>query len=428
MNPRRNTAIACLCVVAFVSAALLVWLGLTGGGSFLMGDVKLFSLSSPWKPLIAIALSVAGILWVLDVRGFRERSGKLRVVDVVFIVLMTFVFLQAMDNDLKLHGDSREYIIQTQSIVLQRSLRVDPEFIRAYWNRTEPFGEKLGQVRPPAKTLEETSQAGGGFGGLYPDRRREYRYYHFWAYSLAVAPLYAILHLFGGSLEYHAFRVMNAVFLLLPFLVAWRLGRRWMLLGVMALVLVSPLIAYTDWAHPELFCFALVILAFQLVEFPRARWWTPFLLGLAATQNLPIVLFFPAHAYWFSLCQPCDRETMTRGLVAYAAGVIVVFLSMLYFRYWFGVWNVISAIGLASLAYSSVSRALAFLFSPLSGAIWFFPAAFLFPLVCLRRKNALLVAGMWLPFSRPRGLLLRPQITMRDRSVRHDTWSGCLRH
>jgi len=395
-NQRRIAAIVGLAVVALVCVMLLWWLAVTGGGKFFLAGVRLFSLSSPWKPILVMVGAVSGILWTLDIGRFREKINRIRVVDWVFLILMVTVFLQAMEGDLELNGDAREYIIQTQAIVLQHRLSIDPDFIRNYWNETAPFGVKLGETAPPADVLTETSQAGGGFGGLYPDRFGVYRYYHFWAYSLVVAPLYALLHGFGGGLEYHAFRIMNVLFLLLPFVIAWRVGRGWPLLGVMVFILISPLIAYADWAHPELFCFALVIAAFQLAVFRRVRWWSPLLLGLAATQNLPILLFFPVHAYWLYRGDRQCRGVLLRGFIVYGAAGLLVFGSMLYFRYWFGVWNVIEAVGLASLSNSSWARVFSMLFSPLTGALWFFPAAFLFSTACLRRENLWLIMGMWL--------------------------------
>ncbi len=312
-----------------------------------------------------------------------------RLASAVFAVLLAATAWRALTGDLELHGDGREYVIQTQSIVFNHRLSIDAGPIREYWNRTNPYGQPLADVRPAREELAEETQSGGDFGGLYPDRFGGYRYYHFWLYSLLVAPLYALLHAVSpGAAEYHAFRAMNTLFLLLPFLVAWRRGRGWPLLIVTGLMMLTPLLPYVDWQHSELMCFCFVMLALQTAGLPRWRGLGPVLLGLAATQNPPIILFLPLH---FALMMRNRPSRIPPVALAYAAGAAAFGLSLLYSRWYFGVWNVIEAIGLAKLAYASVPRALHIFFSPLNGALWFFPAAFLVLPSCLRRDNALFV-------------------------------------
>ncbi|HRZ11272.1 MAG TPA: hypothetical protein P5567_02340 [Kiritimatiellia bacterium] len=284
-----------------------------------------------------------------------------------------------------LHGDAREYILQTQAIALRGQLQIEPARAAAYWNRTNPYGLELGETRPPSWPLNESAQAGGGFGALYPDRFGAWRFAHFWAYSAVVAPLYGLLHLAAPAAEYAAFRIVNAAFLLLPFLLAWRRGGNGRLLIVMALAVFSPLIPYTDWAHPELFCFALVLASFQLASGPRGRWFAPALLGLAATQNPPILLFFPL-LLARAISGP-DRPAWRKVIPAFGAGALIGLLPVFYSIYYFQDWNIIQAVGQAQPAYATLARAMHFFISPLVGAVWIFPACFLFLPVCIRRSN-----------------------------------------
>ncbi len=327
----------------------------------------------------------------------------------IFLLFLAVVVFQAFSGGLIMRGDGLEYIVQTQSLVLQRQLRIDPESAAGYWNRTNPFGIELSETHPPADRLAEDAQAGGGFGGLYPDRAGHYRYYHFWLYSLAVAPLYAALHLLrpDGALEYHAFRIMNALFLVIPFLLAWRGRGNWPLLIVSVLALVSPLVPYVDWAHPELFCFCCVFSAFWLVKAgvaagppahggtassrsARRLWWLgPVLLGAAASQNPPILAFFPL----LVLRAPGQGVSWKRLAGPLAAGLAVGLSSTLYYRASVGVWNVIQAIGLADWRFASAGRTLDLFFSPLTGALWFYPACFLFLAACWRRGSRAFIAA-----------------------------------
>jgi len=115
---------------------------------------------------------------------------------VLAAVIAVIVVYAGLSGPHILHGDGREYILQTQALVFDHALRIDTEARREYWNHTNPHGITLQEADPPAATpstaLTESSQAGGGFGGLYPDRFGHYPYYHFWAYSAVVAPVYPI--------------------------------------------------------------------------------------------------------------------------------------------------------------------------------------------------------------------------------------------
>lgn len=319
----------------------------------------------------------------------------------MFAAVMAVAAFASLRGPPILHGDGREYILQTQSLLFDHSVRIDPEARRGYWNQTNPYGIALGEVRPPSRQLAERKQAGGGFGGLYPDRFGHYRYYHFWLYSAIVAPVYAGFHLLdpSGALEYFSFRFVNAAFLLLFFLLAYRQAPGGPALAVLALLLFSPLIPYCDWAHPEIFCLTLVFAAFLLSDHPRGRKAAPLLLGLAASMNPPILFFFPA-LFLFAAFAPDRplRHAPGRLLAVFALGGAVALSSMAYFQFFFRTPSVISHIGLASFQYASLARALDIFFNPFIGAALFFPMPLLALPAFFRRGQrisaAVLVAGV----------------------------------
>lgn len=287
----------------------------------------------------------------------------------------------------QLRGDGREYLLQTQAIALRGALQVDTAVARDYWNRTNPFGVELGATRPPARELCEAHQAGGGFGGLYPDRSGHYRYCHFWGYSLVVAPLYGLLHLFGGGLEYHAFRWMNLFFFLLPFVLAWWFARSWTVLAVSLFALATPLPFYVSWPHPELFCFGLITTALLLAGRPRLHLLSACLLAVAAVQNPPVLLFFPLHLLvalqrrW-----PLGWPALARLAVSYLPAILLVAGMLLWTRYYFGQFNLITGVGLARWSYASWAGVAAAFGGPLIGALWYYPLCFLLlPAVIGRR-------------------------------------------
>jgi hypothetical protein len=321
-------------------------------------------------------------------------GSKLRGPDLLMALLLLAVAALGLRGrqQLDVYGDGLEYIVQTQAIALDGRLSIDPARRADYWNRTNPFRHQLTDVG--AGNSAELRPSGGGFGGLYPDRFGAWRYYHFWGYSAAVAPLYRLLHELSpdGSLEYHAFWAANLAFLLLPFLVSWRKGAGWETAAVWALIMFSPLIPYLDWQHPELFLSCLTLLSFQLADHPRWRFWSPLMLGAAASQNPPLALLFPLHLLYTGMNYGERRGIFVRRCwAAYALGAAAATVPALYFRHYFGAFNLIEAVGLARLDFAVQGRASSLLFSPMVGAVWSFPTLFAFLPLCVRRASAAFV-------------------------------------
>lgn len=342
--------------------------------------------------LIAILFAVAlfrRYRWSWFARMPRLLGAR----DWAFAVLLAVVAYTGLSGHHILHGDGREYILQTQSIVFDRTLAIDAEARRDYWNATNPYGVTLRGVRLPASTLSEASQAGGGFGGLYPDRFGNYRYYHYWLYSAVIAPVYSLFRFMdpSGDLEYFAFRFVNVCLLLAFFILAYRQRPHGPTLAVLVLLLFSPLIPYADWQHPELFCLVLVFASFCMATRPKTVWASPFLLGLAASMNPPILLFFPCHLM-VALRSRVWRQAKDCCVWAawYALAGLLALSSAFYFLYYFDTPSLISSIGLASLQHASISRAVDIFFNPFVGALYFFPMLLLLLPTCVSRKNAVL--------------------------------------
>jgi hypothetical protein len=313
---------------------------------------------------------------------------------VVFAAVVAYASWIMLAGKHIIHGDGTEYILQTQAIAFHGRLQINTTELREYWNRTNPYGVTLPVPAAPNRLLTESAQAGGRWGGLYPDRTGAYRYYHFWAYPLAAAPVYLLLHrLAGAPFEYHAFRILNWLLLLSPFIAAWTRRRRWMLAAILALSLFSPLVPYTDWQHPELFCFWLIFFAFWLAASKKGFWWSPLLLGIATAQNIPIGLLFPLH--FFHLWRHHEKEMRSSPLLAlgaYGLAAGVAGGSLLYWQHHFGCFNPIAALGLADMKYAGLGRVCDIFFSPTVGAAWLYPTLFLFMPLMLRRRDVPLVA------------------------------------
>lgn len=394
MTGLRRIARSVVAVIAPVTlvVSLCVMLQMAIGGPVLWraGDLTILRSSHFRDPLVFGLLAAAAMLRLFRPCWFERIVRLLNPIGWGLSILLAMTLFHGLSGRHTIHGDGKEYILQAQSIAFDGTLLINTGTRRDYWNQTNPYGIELGDTRQAAESLSEASQAGGGFGGLYPDRFGDYRYYHYWAYSAVVAPVYLLLHLLDGSgnLEYLSFRVVNVCLLLAFFLLAFRESPHWPALAILFLLLFSPLIPYCDWQHPELFCLTLVFAAFFLATHPKGSLASAPLLGLAASMNPPILLFLPSLA--LVTIRPLDLRQprpLWKLAASYMIGTVIGLSSSMYFFYYFGTPNVIAQIGLASLRYASVSRALDIFFSPLVGAFFFFPALLLLHPACVRRGN-----------------------------------------
>jgi len=341
----------------------------------------------------ALGLGVGVPLWYQGPMRFRPRAGT-SFAGILLAALLVWVAVQAMRRPQAEFGDGREYVLQTQAIVLDRSLAVDPARRAPYWNATNPYGIQLNagpEARPGSDALGEARQFGGGFGSLYLDRRGGFRYIHSWAYSMAVAPIYALLHrLAPGGSEYYAFRVANIILLVVPLLILW--GRRPSLgsLAFIVVMLASPITPHLQFAHSEIFCLSCILMAFALVELPAWRLVSPIFLGLGAAQNVPIALLFPLHLLLFveregGLRAVLRARSGARLAAAYALGGSLAIGMLLYNREVFGTFSLIAELGQADVRFLSWRKMASVFCSPIIGAAWYLPASWLAVAIALRR-------------------------------------------
>lgn len=311
-----------------------------------------------------------------------------------FAALLAFVALRALRAPQSEFGDGREYVLQTQSILFDGSLSVDPARRAPYFNETNPYGLQLDatQAAPPDPEAEgEDRQFGGSLGSLYLSSDGSYRYIHPWVYSLVVSPVYAALHLVApGPSEYLAFRITNIIVLSVPLLLLWRWQPRWQTLLFLVVLFASPISPHLQFAHPEAFCLGLVLASFALVKPGRFRALSPFLLGIAAAQNVPIALFFPLHLWLLWRESGLRRDELSvklfiRTALLYVSAAMLPAALLLYSRWYFGVFSLIAHLGQADFAYLSARKLFAVFVSPMIGCLWYMPASWLAVVVAFGR-------------------------------------------
>src|SRR5262249_6257477 len=129
-----------------------------------------------------------------------------------------------------------------------------------------------------------------------PRNHRSYGW-HFFAYPLVAVPAKAVLHLVRGN-ELAAFQVTNAVLLAVAlYVLLFRcrtapLRKRLLIAGFATL---SPVLWYLPWTHPEVFIWAMVLLAMAFLDESRPALAVLFA-ALGALQNPPLAILAVALA------------------------------------------------------------------------------------------------------------------------------------
>ena len=312
------------------------------------------------------------------------------------VTLNLLLVLFHLKSPFILKGDSIEYIIQTQAIVFDKTLTIDTEKRAEYWNKTNPYNLKLAQAKLPIFKIDESNQAGAGFGSLYAGKDLKYRYVHSWYYSIFVAPIYFIFTNVGkiinsNSLEYFSFRIVNLFFLFLPFVFSYycfkkvkeRLG--FIIIPIFFLMTYSSL-GYLSWEHTELFQFGL--LASGIILYPknsRLNFFSPLFIGIASGQNLPSFLFlfvkfiFELHEEFLlsAKFRTIDKSRTFLFILKYGLAFIIAIIPHIYIYLSFDVLSVIEKLNFANLKYASIDKLQDFFLSPLIGCFWYYPIVFI---------------------------------------------------
>lgn len=321
----------------------------------------------------------------------RSSPVVSRWLSVLFGLLLALIALRTLRAPQSEFGDGREYVLQTQGIVFDHTLAIDPERRADYWNETNPFGVTLKAeqgVQPESDAEGEERQFGGKFGSLYLARDGSYRYVHSWVYSLVVAPIYALLHAsLGGTAEYFAFRIVNLIALFLPLVMLWRRAPRIGTLVFFVAVLTSPITPHLQFAHSEIFCLSAVMLSLATAGAAGWRFASPFLLGLGAAQNIPIAFLFPLHLWLTERGRShiSGARSILRSITPYLSAAMLP-LGMMLYNFWeFGTWNLIAQLGHADPRFVTWRRMVSVFVSPMIGVVWYLPACWLAVIVSLRK-------------------------------------------
>jgi len=208
----------------------------------------------------------------------------------------------------RLVGDGREYLAQAINFASLHGPALRPADIDDVQAEMSRF---------------DSSLAGWNIrGATIADSHRNRDFQHFWFYALLATPgiwITRLLHLPPTI----AFTGLNLVLLGIALWVALpRIGA-----AASVLLFASPIVWWIDKAHTEMFTFALLVIAFALLE--EQPWWSIVAAGAAAIQNPPIA------AVMFLVCVAIvlrNRSAVTdrRVIAGAAAGILLALLHPVY--------------------------------------------------------------------------------------------------
>jgi len=272
---------------------------------------------------------------------------------VALLLFAVFVLRPAFRERPRAHGDSGEYFLTAESLLSHGSPAL--------------HGDDLVSLGEAA----QKHRIEGTFGRLLslylPSRDGRVYGIHFWAYPLVTLPAKAALRLLGEN-EMKAPQITNALLLLaalvhvLFFSTLSMVARRVFAAGLV----LSPLLPFVLWPHPEVFSCTLVAsaLVFRHERRPVAA---VLCAALASAQNSPLVLL----AAWLlgSAWRGASSWERLRLVLAFLPALVPVVMALLTF----GTPSLLLRAGAADPVHLSVRRTLELFLDPDLGLLPYAP-------------------------------------------------------
>lgn len=289
------------------------------------------------------------------------------------------------------YGDGFEYIYMTEAFLQHQTPNQMPDDVAIAQQTLKKQNPHI--FIPPAEL------------NFYEAHDHQYYSWHFWLYSLAVAPVQKILRLFNLN-ELKAYGLTNTFFYLLMLWIIYFNSPQKKKFLLIVLMAFSPLMPYITWTHAEVFSASLVTIA--LVFYFKENLPLSILCSaLAACQNPPIgfltVWFGMRYLYQtakqYQTTQQFDlREFIITGLCG-----LPLIMSPLFYYVKFSVFSLIEREGFADFHLISLAKLFSYFFDLNQGAIVYsglllFIFIFCFIQNMYRRnfKNAALVVCVFL--------------------------------
>ncbi|MBJ9618321.1 hypothetical protein KTE49_04525 [Burkholderia multivorans] len=283
----------------------------------------------------------------------------------IYIVLISlFVGLSVRGAQPNLWGDGIEYALMAEALTAHATPNITADDYRRVQSYPGDVGTNVTAVADRSSLSKSPP--------FFRDARGHYYSYHFWLYSLFVAPLFFLVKLFGVATPW-AFLATNLIFALGASyaICTWReVGREQRLL-LLTLYWSCGTIPYIRWTHPEVFSASLLVVSMVMV-WRRRYVAAAAAAAVVAQQNPPVLLlaagllaidFFANFKKTGSIVPPI------RKMVGWFFCIAVASISIIFFFIHFGTGNLIAKSGGADVRLMSVERLWSFYFDINQGVI-----------------------------------------------------------
>jgi len=207
----------------------------------------------------------------------------------------------------------------------------------------------------------------------YRSLQGKYYSFHFWLYSLLVAPFLWLAKAFGYAMPWAFiwFNLMMAMAASCAIYACQAIPRASRLL-ILSLFWGCGTIPYIRWTHPEVFTASLLALAFTLYE--KGKYCHASLLSAIAAQQNPPAIFLAALflAKDFAECFSKDKGFVFPGLArlgCWPCCILASSMSAVFFWLHFGAYNLIAHVGMARYELISLERLFSLYFDMNQGMV-----------------------------------------------------------
>ncbi|MBU9617426.1 hypothetical protein KTE47_07295 [Burkholderia multivorans] len=301
---------------------------------------------------------------------------------IAFVLVVSFVGLSVRGVRPGISGDGLEYTLMAEAFLRHGTPNItedDYRSVRLYKGdvATNVPGIASGRslsTSPP----------------FFRDSAGRYYSYHFWLYSLFVAPFLLVIKLLGLATSW-AFVATNVIFSLIASSVIclWRDIGRGRRLFLLVLYWSCGTIPYISWTHPEVFSASLLVVS--IVAALSCRYVIAAITAaLVAQQNPPVLILvaiFLAVDLYVTHKKNEGLIPPARKVIEWVACIALASLSTLFYYIHFRVGSLIAHSGFASVDLISAGRLWSFYFDLNQGLL-----VLLWPLLAI--MPAVLVSGL----------------------------------
>ncbi|WP_175796560.1 MULTISPECIES: hypothetical protein [Burkholderia] len=261
-------------------------------------------------------------------------------------------------------GDGLEYTLMSQAILDHGGANVTPHD----FHEVQLYKGDAGTNVPEISSHRTVSTS----PPFFRDTGGRYYSYHFWFYSLFVAPFLFLVKLFGVATPW-AFVSTNLIFALVASysICVWRGVSREKRVLLLTLFWSCGTIPYIRWTHPEVFSASFLVISMVLAH-SRRYILSAIAAAMVAQQNPPALFLVAAllvidfHA---SYAQTGSVVPPVRKMVQWLVCIAVAFFSTAFFYIHFKTGSLIANSGFAKAELISIGRLWSFYFDPNQGVI-----------------------------------------------------------